>query len=148
MMIGFGLLGGKAAAVVRASLSRFGAIGTGRRKPTTERPKGSHSHRRRRRRLRLLQSLASWCRACRARPERGVGKTLGVGQRGASKAPGRLGRWLRKPFDTSQRAKSKSASAGRRGRGKLPLSAFGAARGLVGLRCQNGGSARRRSWPG
>jgi hypothetical protein len=59
-------------------------------------------------------------------PERGVGKTLGVGQRGASKAPGRLGRWLRKPFDTSQRAKSKSASAGRRGRGKLPLSAFGA----------------------
>jgi nitrite reductase/ring-hydroxylating ferredoxin subunit len=96
MMIGFGLLGGKAAAVVRASLSRFGAIGTGRRKPTTERPKGSHSHRRRRRRLRLLQSLASWCRACRARPVRGVGKTLGVGQRGASKAPGRLGRWLRK----------------------------------------------------
>ncbi|MDX6674723.1 MAG: hypothetical protein QOH11_2141 [Solirubrobacteraceae bacterium] len=54
-------------------------------------------------------------------PERGVGKTLGVGQRGASKAPGPLGRLLRKPFDTSQRAKSKSASAGRRGRGKLPL---------------------------
>src|SRR6478672_8980244 len=31
-------------------------------------------------------------------PERGVQKTFGAGGRGASKAPGPLGRWFRKPF--------------------------------------------------
>ena len=54
-------------------------------------------------------------------PERGGQKVLGVGSRGASKAPGRLGRWLQKPFHTSQKAVSKSGSTGRRGRGKLPF---------------------------
>jgi hypothetical protein len=54
-------------------------------------------------------------------PERGGQKVLGFGSRGASKAPGKLGRWLSKPFSTSQRAVSKSGSAGRRGRGKMPL---------------------------
>lgn len=54
-------------------------------------------------------------------PERGGQKVLGLGGRGAGKAPGRLGRWLRKPFQTSQKAVSKSASTGRRGRGKMPL---------------------------
>jgi hypothetical protein len=54
-------------------------------------------------------------------PERGGQKVLGVGSRGAGKAPGPLGRWLRKPFQTSQQAVSKSGSAGRRGRGKMPL---------------------------
>jgi hypothetical protein len=54
-------------------------------------------------------------------PERGVSKTLGVGERGAGMAPGPLGRLLRKPFKSSRKATSKSASAGRRGRGKLPL---------------------------
>ena len=54
-------------------------------------------------------------------PERGVGRTLGVGQRGASKAPGRLGRWLRKPFDSANKWTGKSASAGRRGRNKAPF---------------------------
>ena len=54
-------------------------------------------------------------------PERGGQKVLGVGSRGAGKAPGPLGRWLRKPFQTSQKAVSKSGSAGRRGRGKMPL---------------------------
>ena len=54
-------------------------------------------------------------------PQRGVDKTLGAGQRGASHAPGKLGRWLQKPFRTSERAADKSASAGRRGRGKLPV---------------------------
>jgi hypothetical protein len=54
-------------------------------------------------------------------PERGGQKVLGFGSRGASKAPGKLGRWFSKPFSTSQRAVSKSGSAGRRGRGKMPL---------------------------
>lgn len=54
-------------------------------------------------------------------PERGGQKVLGMGGRGAGKAPGPLGRWLRKPFQTSQKAVSKSGSAGRRGRSKMPL---------------------------
>jgi hypothetical protein len=54
-------------------------------------------------------------------PQRGVDKTLGAGSRGASHAPGALGRWLAKPFRTSQRAADKSASAGRRGRAKAPF---------------------------
>jgi hypothetical protein len=54
-------------------------------------------------------------------PERGGQKVLGFGSRGAGKAPGPLGRWLRKPFQTSQKAVSKSGSTGRRGRGKMPL---------------------------
>ena len=54
-------------------------------------------------------------------PQRGVDKTLGMGSRGASKAPGKLGRWLSKPFSTSRRAADKSASAGRRGRAKAPF---------------------------
>jgi uncharacterized protein DUF6411 len=54
-------------------------------------------------------------------PERGGQKVLGFGSREASKAPGKLGRWFSKPFNTSQRAVSKSGSAGRRGRGKMPL---------------------------
>jgi hypothetical protein len=54
-------------------------------------------------------------------PERGGKKVLNTGGRGASKAPGPLGRWLRKPFDSSSRAVSKSGSAGRRGRSKMPF---------------------------
>jgi len=54
-------------------------------------------------------------------PERGGEKVLGAGSRGASKAPGKLGRWFSKPFQTSQKAVSKSGSAGRRGRDKMPL---------------------------
>jgi hypothetical protein len=54
-------------------------------------------------------------------PQRGVDAVLGTGQRGAGSAPGRLGRWLQKPFSSSRKATNRSASAGRRGRGKLPL---------------------------
>ena len=54
-------------------------------------------------------------------PERGGQRVLGVGSRGAGKAPGPLGRWLRKPFSTSQKAVSKSGSTGRRGRSKMPF---------------------------
>jgi hypothetical protein len=52
-------------------------------------------------------------------PERGGQKVMGIGSRGASKAPGPLGRWLSKPFNSSSKAISKSGSAGRRGRNKV-----------------------------
>jgi hypothetical protein len=51
-------------------------------------------------------------------PERAVERTYGTGGNVAGKAPGKLGRWLRKPFDSANRATAKSASAGRRGRAK------------------------------
>jgi hypothetical protein len=54
-------------------------------------------------------------------PERGGQKVLGVGTRTSSKAPGKTGNWLSKPFRSSQKAVSKSGSAGRKGRGKMPL---------------------------
>jgi Family of unknown function (DUF6411) len=56
-----------------------------------------------------------------SKPQHGVDRVFGTGGRVAGKAPGPLGRWLRKPFTTSERAADKSASTGRRGRGKLPL---------------------------
>ncbi|MEA2256103.1 MAG: hypothetical protein QOG35_2148 [Solirubrobacteraceae bacterium] len=54
-------------------------------------------------------------------PQRGVQKTYSAGGRAAGKAPGGLGRWLRKPFDSANKWTGKSAAAGRRGRGKMPL---------------------------
>jgi hypothetical protein len=54
-------------------------------------------------------------------PQRGVNRVFGGGARAGSKAPGPLGKLLSKPFRTSNRAADKSASAGRRARGKLPL---------------------------
>jgi Family of unknown function (DUF6411) len=57
-----------------------------------------------------------------SRPVQGAGdRTLGVGQRAGGTAPGFLGRLFQKPFSSSRRAVNKSGSAGRRGRGKLPL---------------------------
>ena len=53
--------------------------------------------------------------------ERGGSKPLGMGGRAAGKAPGPLGRLLQKPFRQSSKAVSKSGSAGRKGRSKLPL---------------------------
>ena len=54
-------------------------------------------------------------------PQRGGQKTAELGGRGAAKAPGRLGTWLAKPFQTADKAIGKSGAAGRRGRGKMPL---------------------------
>lgn len=54
-------------------------------------------------------------------PERATQRGFGLGGRGASKAPGKLGTWLAKPFSKSSRAAGKSASSGRRARAKLPL---------------------------
>jgi hypothetical protein len=48
-------------------------------------------------------------------------KPLELGQRGASRAPGKLGRWLQKPFGKSRRAVSKSGAKGRKARTKAPL---------------------------
>jgi hypothetical protein len=53
------------------------------------------------------------------KPERGGQRVMGVGSRGASKAPGKLGTWLSKPFSKSSKAISKSASTGRKGRREL-----------------------------
>jgi hypothetical protein len=52
-------------------------------------------------------------------PERGGQKVVGTGSRGASKAPGKLGQWLSKPFNQSSKAISRSGSAGGRGRTKI-----------------------------
>jgi hypothetical protein len=54
-------------------------------------------------------------------PQRGVNKVYGTGGNVAGTAPGPLGRLLRKPFDSGNKWSNKSASAGRRGRSKLPL---------------------------
>ena len=53
--------------------------------------------------------------------EQGGSKPFALGGRAAGKAPGPLGRLLRKPFGKSQRAIHKSGSAGRETRQKLPL---------------------------
>jgi hypothetical protein len=54
-------------------------------------------------------------------PQKGVDRSLGLGQRAGSKAPGPLGKLFSKSFGTSRKATNKSASAGRKGRGKLPV---------------------------
>jgi Family of unknown function (DUF6411) len=54
-------------------------------------------------------------------PERGGQKLVGAPTKATSKAPGKLGHWLSKPFRSSQKAISKSGSAGRKGRGKMPF---------------------------
>jgi hypothetical protein len=62
----------------------------------------------------VLPRLSFW-------PQRGVDRTLGVGQRAGGKAPGPIGKLFSKSFGTSRRATNKSASTGRRARGKMPL---------------------------
>ena len=53
--------------------------------------------------------------------ERGGQAPLSVGRRTGSKAPGPLGKLFSKPFSSAQKAVSKSGSAGRRGRSKMPV---------------------------
>ncbi|AQS65805.1 DUF6411 family protein [Streptomyces pactum] len=55
------------------------------------------------------------------RPQSGAQRTMGVGSRAGSKAPGPLGRLFSKPFRSSSRALGRSGSAGRRARGRLPF---------------------------
>ncbi len=56
-----------------------------------------------------------------SKAQRGVDGPLAWGERAGGKAPGALGRLLRKPFANSRKATNKSASLGRRSRAKLPL---------------------------
>ena len=62
----------------------------------------------------LLPRLSIW-------PQEGVDRTLDAGQRAGSKAPGPLGKLFSKMFGTSRKATDKSASTGRRARGKMPF---------------------------
>ena len=61
----------------------------------------------------LLPRMSWW-------PQKGVDKTLGAGQNAASKAPGKAGDLLEKPFETSRKAANRSAQKGREGRAKAP----------------------------
>lgn len=54
-------------------------------------------------------------------PERGVQGVFGAGAKAGGSAPGGLGRLLAKPFHSASKWAGRSASKGRRGRGKLPL---------------------------
>jgi hypothetical protein len=54
-------------------------------------------------------------------PERAGSRAAGAPTKATSKAPGRLGEWLSKPFRSSQKAIHKSGSTGRKGRGKMPF---------------------------
>ena len=54
-------------------------------------------------------------------PERASKKVFGAPTKATSKAPGKLGHWLSKPFHSSQKAVGKSGRAGRKGRSKMPL---------------------------
>lgn len=54
-------------------------------------------------------------------PERASHRLLGLGGRGAGKAPGKLGTWLAKPFHKGSRAAGRSAGEGRKVRDKLPV---------------------------
>jgi hypothetical protein len=53
--------------------------------------------------------------------QRAGDKPLQVGQRTAGNAPGKLGKWLQKPFSTSRKAVNKSGAEGRQGRAKMPF---------------------------
>jgi hypothetical protein len=46
-------------------------------------------------------------------------KPMEMGQRAGGKAPGKLGKWLRKPFSTGEKAIQKSGSEGRKARMKV-----------------------------
>jgi hypothetical protein len=46
-------------------------------------------------------------------------KPLELGQRAGGKAPGKLGKWLRKPFSAGEKAIQKSGSEGRKARMKV-----------------------------
>ena len=54
-------------------------------------------------------------------PARAGRTAAGAPTKATSKAPGKLGEWLSKPFRSSQKAISKSGSTGRKGRGKMPF---------------------------
>ncbi|MGW1543016.1 DUF6411 family protein [Streptomyces sp. NPDC002309] len=54
-------------------------------------------------------------------PQNGAQRTLGLGSRAGSKAPGVLGRLFSKSLQAGSRALGRSGSAGRRARGRMPF---------------------------
>jgi hypothetical protein len=48
-------------------------------------------------------------------------KPLELGERAGGEAPGKLGKWLRKPFSKGDKAVEKSGAKGREGRAKMPF---------------------------
>ncbi|MFF8955149.1 DUF6411 family protein [Streptomyces sp. NPDC014894] len=69
----------------------------------------------------VLAALAFLVPRLSRHPERGTQRSLGLGARAGGKAPGILGRLFSKPFRSSSRAVSRSGSAGRRARGRMPF---------------------------
>lgn len=69
----------------------------------------------------LLLVLAFVAPRLSRHPERATHKAFGMGSRAGGKAPGVLGKLLSKPFRSGSKWSAKSASAGRKGRDKLPL---------------------------
>lgn len=69
----------------------------------------------------ILAILAFLLPRLSSHAQRGVDSTLGAGESAAGTAPGKLGEWLRKPFQHSRRAANRSAQKGREGRSKMPL---------------------------
>jgi Family of unknown function (DUF6411) len=53
--------------------------------------------------------------------QRAGDKPLQLGQRASGEAPGRLGKWLQKPFSKGRKAVQKSGAEGRQKRAKTPL---------------------------
>lgn len=68
----------------------------------------------------LIVLVFIWPRAG-DRAHQGGDRTAGIFQGGASKLPGKLGKWGQKPFSSSRKAMSKSKQGGKKGRGKMPL---------------------------
>ena len=54
-------------------------------------------------------------------PERGVVGALSYPRRAVAHLPGPIGRWAGKPFSSTQKYATKSASAGRSARSKSPI---------------------------
>lgn len=67
----------------------------------------------------ILFALALLAPRLSRKPQSAVDRGFGAGARAASHAPGPLGRWLPKPFQSSRRAADKSASAGRKAHRKV-----------------------------
>jgi hypothetical protein len=53
--------------------------------------------------------------------QRAGDKPLQLGESAGGSAPGKLGKWLQKPFSKSRKAVRKSGDKGRQGRAKSPL---------------------------
>lgn len=69
----------------------------------------------------VLAVLAFFVPRLSRHPERGTQRTLGLGSRAGSKAPGVMGRAFSKPFRSSSKAVGRSGSAGRRARWRMPF---------------------------